>query len=154
MLATDLSLLTFMHNGVRPAEHCSQRCYCAHPFMLTEHHSHGLLHSNFDASAFKMTGEAMCSLRTVHTPMACSAVGASGTQTAVVPLQLCQLCTDNEDITILKVDWDQNKQIAKPLGVKVYTPLCTCMFSVHAWYLDMQGVAHQGSEVASPTWTH
>jgi len=33
--------------------------------------------------------------------------------------KLCQLCTDNPDITILKVDWDQNKQIAKPLGVKV-----------------------------------
>lgn len=34
-------------------------------------------------------------------------------------MQLCQLCTDNEDILVLKVDWDQNKPIARALGVKV-----------------------------------
>ncbi|KAL3136885.1 hypothetical protein ABBQ32_006497 [Trebouxia sp. C0010 RCD-2024] len=33
--------------------------------------------------------------------------------------KLCQICTENEDIVVLKVDWDQNKPIARPLGVKV-----------------------------------
>ena len=29
------------------------------------------------------------------------------------------MCAENEDIVLLKVDWDQNKPIARPLGVKV-----------------------------------
>ena len=34
-------------------------------------------------------------------------------------VQLCQMCAENEDIVLLKVDWDQNKPVARPLGVKV-----------------------------------
>jgi thiol-disulfide isomerase/thioredoxin len=34
-------------------------------------------------------------------------------------VQLCSICEDNDDIVLLKVDWDQNKPIARPLGVKV-----------------------------------
>ena len=34
-------------------------------------------------------------------------------------MQLCSICEDNDDIVLLKVDWDQNKPIARPLGVKV-----------------------------------
>lgn len=34
-------------------------------------------------------------------------------------LQLCQICRDNPDLKVLKVDWDENKDIAKPLGVRV-----------------------------------
>ncbi|DBB04658.1 TPA: hypothetical protein ACH3X1_012721 [Trebouxia sp. C0004] len=33
--------------------------------------------------------------------------------------KLCSICEDNDDIVLLKVDWDQNKPIARPLGVKV-----------------------------------
>ncbi|KAK9817765.1 hypothetical protein WJX72_001869 [[Myrmecia] bisecta] len=33
--------------------------------------------------------------------------------------KLCQLCNDNPDILVLKVDWDANKQICKALSVKV-----------------------------------
>lgn len=51
-------------------------------------------------------------------------------------LQLCQLCTDNPDITILKVDWDQNKQIAKPLGVKVHMRFIYARFAV-TWLVDL-----------------
>lgn len=29
------------------------------------------------------------------------------------------MCAENDDIVLLKVDWDQNKPIARPLGVKV-----------------------------------
>ena len=34
-------------------------------------------------------------------------------------MQLCSLCEEHDDIVLLKVDWDQNKPIARPLGVKV-----------------------------------
>lgn len=33
--------------------------------------------------------------------------------------KLCQICRDNPDLKVLKVDWDENKDIAKPLGVRV-----------------------------------
>lgn len=33
--------------------------------------------------------------------------------------KLCSLCEDNDDVVLLKIDWDQNKPIARPLGVKV-----------------------------------
>lgn len=39
--------------------------------------------------------------------------------TCLSALQLCSICEDNDDIVLLKVDWDQNKPIARPLGVKV-----------------------------------
>ena len=34
-------------------------------------------------------------------------------------VQLCQMCQEHDDIVLLKVDWDQNKAIARPLAVKV-----------------------------------
>ena len=40
-------------------------------------------------------------------------------------MQLCQMCAENEDIVLLKVDWDQNKAIARPLGVKVTPRFCS-----------------------------
>ncbi len=39
--------------------------------------------------------------------------------TCLSSVQLCSICEDNDDIVLLKVDWDQNKPIARPLGVKV-----------------------------------
>lgn len=33
--------------------------------------------------------------------------------------KLCSLCEEHDDLVLLKVDWDQNKPIARPLGVKV-----------------------------------
>lgn len=33
--------------------------------------------------------------------------------------KLCQICRDNPDIKLLKIDWDENKDIAKTLGVRV-----------------------------------
>lgn len=47
-------------------------------------------------------------------------------------MQLCQMCAENEDIVLLKVDWDQNKPIARPLGVKVSPKLAAircCFFT-------------------------
>ena len=37
------------------------------------------------------------------------------------------MCADNEDIMLLKVDWDQNKPIARPLGVKVSQKLAVIL---------------------------
>ena len=48
----------------------------------------------------------------------------------VACLQLCSLCEDNDDIVLLKIDWDQNKPIARPLGVKV-SFLATCCGVTH-----------------------
>lgn len=39
--------------------------------------------------------------------------------TSCARVQLCQICRDNPDIKVLKIDWDENKDIAKTLGVKV-----------------------------------
>lgn len=33
--------------------------------------------------------------------------------------QLCQLCNDNPDILLLKVDFDENRDIVKPLAIRV-----------------------------------
>ncbi len=33
--------------------------------------------------------------------------------------QLCQICTENPDIVLLKVDFDENRDTVKPLGIKV-----------------------------------
>jgi len=33
--------------------------------------------------------------------------------------KLCQICKENPDIKLLKVDWDDNKDISKTLGVRV-----------------------------------
>ena len=46
-------------------------------------------------------------------------------------MQLCSLCEEHDDIVLLKVDWDQNKPIARPLGVKVsITRLGYCLINV------------------------
>ena len=37
----------------------------------------------------------------------------------LVCMQLCQMCQEHDDIVLLKVDWDQNTAIARPLAVKV-----------------------------------
>ena len=34
-------------------------------------------------------------------------------------LQLCQMGNDNPDIVILKVDFDENRDVVKPLAIKV-----------------------------------
>lgn len=34
-------------------------------------------------------------------------------------VQLCQICTENPDIVLLKVDFDENRDTVKPLGIKV-----------------------------------
>ncbi len=39
-----------------------------------------------------------------------------------VCMQLCQMGNDNSDIIILKVDFDENRDIAKPLAIKVCSP--------------------------------
>lgn len=39
-----------------------------------------------------------------------------------IALQLCQICADNPDMILLKVDYDENRDIVKPLGIKV----CSC----------------------------
>ncbi len=33
-------------------------------------------------------------------------------------VQLCQICTENPDIVLLKVDFDENRDTVKPLGIK------------------------------------
>ncbi|CAL8462439.1 g1972 [Coccomyxa elongata] len=33
--------------------------------------------------------------------------------------KLCQICTENPDIVLLKVDFDENRDTVKPLGIKV-----------------------------------
>lgn len=37
-------------------------------------------------------------------------------------LQLCQMASDNPDIVLMKVDFDENRDIVKPLAIKVRTP--------------------------------
>ena len=39
-----------------------------------------------------------------------------------VRMQLCQMGNDNSDIIILKVDFDENRDVAKPLAIKVCSP--------------------------------
>ena len=45
-------------------------------------------------------------------------------------VQLCQICTENPDIVLLKVDFDENRDTVKPLGIKVlptmslFSPRC------------------------------
>ena len=39
-----------------------------------------------------------------------------------VGTQLCQLCSENSDILVLKVDFDENRDIVKPLAIRV----CRC----------------------------
>ena len=34
-------------------------------------------------------------------------------------VQLCQMAKDNPDIVVLKVDFDENRDIVKPLAIKV-----------------------------------
>lgn len=76
-------------------------------------------------------------VRPLHVTLACDRCMLSVTLAAHFPLalqvistrschkrlslyvQLCSICEDNDDIVLLKVDWDQNKPIARPLGVKV-----------------------------------
>ncbi|KAK9906881.1 hypothetical protein WJX75_009666 [Coccomyxa subellipsoidea] len=33
--------------------------------------------------------------------------------------KLCQMCVENPDILLLKVDFDENREVVKPLGIKV-----------------------------------
>ena len=41
--------------------------------------------------------------------------------------QLCQLCNENPDILLLKVDFDENRDIVKPLAIRVRLPGVTGM---------------------------
>lgn len=34
-------------------------------------------------------------------------------------MQLCQIAAENPDILVLKVDFDENRDIVKPLAIKV-----------------------------------
>ena len=44
-------------------------------------------------------------------------------------VQLCQMAKDNPDIVVLKVDFDENRDIVKPLAIKVghSAPLASLM---------------------------
>ena len=34
-------------------------------------------------------------------------------------VQLCQMAKDNPDIVVLKIDFDENRDVVKPLAIKV-----------------------------------
>lgn len=34
-------------------------------------------------------------------------------------VQLCQMAQDNPDIVVLKIDFDENRDVVKPLAIKV-----------------------------------
>lgn len=40
-------------------------------------------------------------------------------RSTVTWVQLCQMGNDNPDIVILKVDFDENRDVVKPLAIKV-----------------------------------
>ena len=65
-------------------------------------------------------------------------------------MQLCQMCAENDDIVLLKVDWDQNKAIARPLGVKVSPQLgalnCGCFTHATTWAASLCMAKVPGSE--------
>ena len=43
------------------------------------------------------------------------------------------MCAEHEDIVLLKVDWDHNKPIARPLGVKVTPDLYLLLLHAMTW---------------------
>ena len=38
-------------------------------------------------------------------------------------MQLCSIAEDNPEILLLKIDWDENREICKALGIKVRSNL-------------------------------
>jgi hypothetical protein len=41
-------------------------------------------------------------------------------------VQLCQICNENPEILLFKVDFDENRDVVKPLAIKVRSCLYGC----------------------------
>ena len=74
--------------------------------------------------------------------------------TVCAALQLCQMCVENPDILLLKVDFDENREVVKPLGIKVrcYFPHLAKMLHAHQLLNEVASLScHFGCQLASFT---
>ncbi len=62
----------------------------------------------------------------------CSKAWQAVTDTHLSSLQLCQMAADSPDIVVMKVDFDENRDIVKPLAIKVCTAPASLLFAVSA----------------------
>lgn len=64
------------------------------------------------------------------------------------------MCVENPDILLLKVDFDENREVVKPLGIKVrcYFPHLAKMLHAHQLLNEVASLScHHGCQLASHT---